>query len=151
MLPPAVGVAMSPSPDGGEGCRNMSHSERKLPPRQLQALASLVAGDSVESAARAGGVSARQVWRWLRDDRFKSTLKDEEAYLMQSLRLRLSALIDQAIDTLEESMLHPDQRGQNVARLAAVSVLELVLKIKDAELESRVSALEEVVRVKRWH
>ena len=124
----------------------MSHSERRLSARQHQALVSLVAGGNVESAARDAGVSARQVWRWLRDDHFKAALQTEEGYLMQSLRLRLSALIDQALDALEDVIEHPDQRGANVKRLAAVSCIELLLKVRDVtSLEDRLSALEQVV------
>lgn len=127
----------------------MSHSERRLSPRQTQALMSLVAGDSVAGAARDAGVSSRQVWRWLRDEHFKSALQTEEGYLMQSLRLRLSALIDKAMDALEDVIDHPDQRGANVKRLSAVSCIELLLKVREAGvLEDRVSALEDAIKAR---
>lgn len=123
----------------------MSYFE-KLSRKQSAALMSLVAGESVAIAAQGAGVSARQVFRWLQTDYFKAALRAEEASILQTLRLRLSALTDKAIDTLEDCMDHPGERGQNVARLAALSVLEMLLKVREAGiLEERLDALESEV------
>jgi hypothetical protein len=122
-------------------------TEQRLRAKQAQALSALLAGKTVAIAAASAGISERQAYRWLRDKRFKSALVEQEALLLQSAGLRLAAMAEKACDVLEDVMMRPETRGANTARLAAVSALELLLKVRDAGvIDDRISALEELVK-----
>lgn len=124
----------------------MSRSGRSLNTHQVRALAALLEGQPVHLAAQLAGVSSRQVYRYLRDDRFTGRLNEEQDALVLAVGVKLLSLAEKALAALEEVMDFPERRGANVKRLAGVSVLDLLLKYRDqVSLEARVSALEDIV------
>jgi hypothetical protein len=127
----------------------MSHSERSLSTHQSKALTGLLEGLTVTEAALLAGVSRRQLYRWLQAEHFKSALAREEALVLQAVRLKLGSLAERACEVLEDVMDHPGVPGQNFARLAAVSVLDQLVKVREVStLEDRMSAIEEALKVR---
>lgn len=124
----------------------MSGSEGKFTTRKGRALQALIQGKTVEVASQESGVSERTVYRWLQSPDFKAELKRLELQVVESVGRRLVSMSNQALDSLVDVMDCPQARGQNIRRLAAVSVLELLLKWRDkVDWESRLQAVEERV------
>ena len=112
-------------------------------PKQSLAIAALVKGATLRDAAKAAGVSERQVNRWMHRPSFSSALRSSESEIVQAAGRRLIGLADAAMDALEDVLKNPQERGANVKRLAAVSVIELAIKVREySELEERLAALE---------
>jgi len=128
----------------------MSRSDRSLSSRQVKALGALLEGRTVEEAGCLAGVSKRQVYRYLRDKNFTSQLQQEQDALISAVGAKLVSLGQKALICLEAVMEHPGMGAANVKRLAAVSVLDLLLKYRSqVELEARVSILEEEVNKRK--
>lgn len=125
----------------------MSHSERSLSGKQSKALTGLLEGLNITEAALLAGVSRRQLYRWLQAPGFKSHLVEEEALVLQAVRLKLGSLAERACEVLEDVMNKPGAPGANFARLAAVSVIDQLVKVREVSvLEDRVAQLEEEAR-----
>ena len=110
------------------------------------AMEALLSGKCVREAASISGITERQVYRWLEESDFSSQLhKLERERVSVSLR-SLSALAEVAVKALGEVLEEPTQRSANIKRLAAVNVLELMLKAREQiEIEERIEALEKLV------
>jgi hypothetical protein len=117
---------------------------QKLSGKQYVVIQALLEGLSVPEAAAVADVSTRQVYRWLSDSPgFSERLADEQEQALYRAGVRLAGLIDAALSALADVLASPEARGANVKRLAAVSVIELLLRWRDAqEFEERLSALE---------
>ena len=111
-------------------------------------LSLLLSGETVSSAAGLAGVGERSVYRWLAEPGFRETLKSSQAQVLASVERSLVALSEQAVAALAStcSKLHKSQAA-NIKRLAAVSVLELVLNFRETlSFEERLNALEMAVK-----
>ena len=62
-------------------------TENALKPRQVAAIAALLATGKISDAAAAGGVSTKTVYAWLKQDAFKAELRAAEGDAMRSLAL----------------------------------------------------------------
>ena len=111
------------------------------------ALEALLSGKCVREAASISGITERQVYRWLEEQGFSSQLhKLERERVAGSLR-SLSSLAEMAVSALEDVLTQPTQQSANIKRLAAVNVLELMLKAREQlDIEERIEALEKLVR-----
>ena len=73
-------------------------------------------------------------------------LRRQEKQVVEGVSWRLISRARLALDALRDCVEHPEGRGQNVKRLAAVSILELVLKWREqVDFEERLSRLERQV------
>ena len=124
----------------------MSGLEGKFTTRKGRALQSLISGETIEVASQAAGVSERTLYRWLNLPSFKAELRGLELQVVESVGRRLVSMSEMALDSLEDVLRRPEGRGQNTRRLAAVAVLELLLKWREkVDWESRLQAVEEKV------
>lgn len=86
--------------------------------RQYKVIEALVAGETAESAAKAGRVHRSTVYRWLRDDfEFQAALNQLRRVVRQSVDARLVLLTEKAVDVLSEALDKGDVK-------AAVAVLK---------------------------
>lgn len=105
---------------------------------------SLLAGESVSSAGKAVGITERTAYRWMSEDDFQTVYREAEKRLLENAFRKLESKAAGAVDALCEVLENPALRGANVKRLAAVSLLELLFKVKDnLDFEARLSALED--------
>lgn len=116
----------------------------KLTSKQIQALDLLLSGHRTCEVVTLANVSERQLYRWLASESFRLALKEGQSRLIEQAGSRLLALTEQALDTLQATLDNPGRAGANVARLAAVSILDQALKWREVnDLEARITALEE--------
>ena len=116
-------------------------TENELKPRQVAAIAALLASGKIQDAALAGGVSAKTVYAWLKQDAFKAELRQAETDALRSLVRQLAGLGDLAADALRDA-LDSDQpigvriRAADLVTSRGPALLEFV------DLVGRIEALE---------
>jgi hypothetical protein len=104
-------------------------------------LRGLACGATVDSAARAAGISARTAHRRLKEEAFQKRLRDVRAEMVQRTAGMLTGSGLEAGKTLV-SLLDPTV-PPTVRHGAARTILELGLKLREnAEMEERIAALE---------
>lgn len=115
--------------------------------RKSRALALLLTGETVLSASRKAGVGERSIYRWLSEPAFRGELNTRQALIIEAAGASLVALAGEAVEALSIVLKHPGERGSNVKRLAALSILELILKFREElTFEERLRTLEEAIR-----
>lgn len=123
----------------------------EITPRQRRVLERLLKGETVTDAAQREGVSARQVFRWLRaDPEFRATLREAQSVLLDGVGVQLVTLANRAVGVLAELIdsypARGDVPGAAVRRRAARDVLDCALRWKELlDFEQRLSALEEAL------
>jgi hypothetical protein len=121
----------------------MSQMTRKIRPRQIKAINYLLSGETITDTAQLVGVGRRTLHRWLDDPVFKAELTAKEAEILETVTRKLLRLAGDAVDTLGEVMNNANKPGANWRRLAAVSILELVLRLREITvIEERLARLE---------
>ena len=80
----------------------------RLSSRQLLALPILAAAPNMRQAARDVGISERTLYRWLRNEYFRTELKRLTAEDAQLIRRELQSLTLHSLRTLTELMEDPD-------------------------------------------
>jgi hypothetical protein len=110
----------------------------KLGRKQEDAIAALLSQRSIEDAARACGVGARTLIRWLKLPEFKAAYREARRATFSQSIARLSA----AVSTLLKVMVDPNTPASTRVR-AADSVLDHSAKAIELEnIEVRVAELE---------
>ena len=117
----------------------MARNQKKRAEERL--LTALACGATVEAAARQCGVSESTAYRRLQDPAFQGRLHELRADLVQRSTSMLTAAGLESIKTLLE--LQKPAVAANVRLGAARAVLELGLKLRERDLESRVLVLEQ--------
>jgi hypothetical protein len=113
--------------------------QRNLTGPQLRAVSVLLVGASTEDAAHAAGVSQRTIERWQATDGFQDALRDFARASFREAHRQLLAAAEEAVATLREA-LRIDNAATRVR--AARVLLELGLKVADADLDERLERLE---------
>ena len=104
-------------------------------------LRGLACGATVDSAARAAGISVRTAHRRLKEEAFQKRLRDVRAEMVQRTAGMLTGSGLEAGKTLV-SLLDPTV-PPTVRHGAARTILELGLRLREnAEMEERIAALE---------
>ena len=104
-------------------------TEIDLKPRQVAAIAALLATGKIPDASTAAGVSTKTIYQWLRQDAFKAELRQAESDALRGLARRLAGLGESAADALKDAL----DSEQNIGvRLRAA---DLVLSRGPALLE----------------
>lgn len=117
-----------------------------LTPKHFLAIEALLTHGNVAEAARAADVSRDTVYRWFKDRTFKHALKAAEADALEGLSRDLVRLGRKAAATLEAA-LTDERAGTSTKVRAADIVLSRLLQLRElADLEQRVSWLEERIR-----
>jgi hypothetical protein len=105
-------------------------------------LLALACGATVEQAADEVGLTARTVYRRLKDDAFRRQIKELRTGMVQRTAATLTAAGSESVKTL---LALQEPTAPPAVRLgAARSVLELGVRLREvAEFEQRLAALEE--------
>lgn len=115
-----------------------------LSTEQRRAIVALLDTADVAAAAEAANRTERTVYRWLAEDEyFQAALAEREGQAIDEATRRLVTLASKAIDTLEE-ILDSDTASDQARRLAAQSVLDNLMKLRELRnVEQRLARLEE--------
>ncbi len=120
----------------------MAGEGSKLTPKQEQAVLALMTNQGVENAARAAGIGARTLYRWLQEPLFDQAYRKARRAAFGQSAARLQQATGVAVSAILKVMV--DQQTPASARLRAA---ELVLThgakaIEIEDIEARVTALE---------
>jgi hypothetical protein len=115
----------------------------KLSPRQLQILPHLLASPSYEEAARRSGISAKQIYSWLKQPRFLDELKKLRHNVFCNALLLLKLSTQKAAETL---LLLLDNDDPRIRLIASEKILVNAFKgFELYEIEERISSLETMI------
>jgi transposase-like protein len=120
----------------------------KLTPKQRKAVEALLTSGDMTKAAKAAGVARDTLYRWLRQDDFRVSLKAAEAGAIESLARELVRLGEKAARTLDEAMTAEDATTSARVRAADIVISRLLQLREMVDLEKRVQELERMVLTK---
>ena len=117
--------------------------KNNLNQKQLRAITCILETDSIEEAAKKARVGRDSIYRWLREDNFKTRLEDERRTIFEdglnALRMATSKAAKKMIELL-------DHNNSNLRRLAAKDILSLTIKVIEIQdLDERIGRLEELL------
>ncbi len=112
-----------------------------LQPRQTAAIAALLRTGKAADAAKAGSVTPKTVYAWMRQPAFAAALRAAESEALRGLARRLAGLGDDAADTLRAA-LADDQPMATRLRAAALVLERGPVLFELVNLLERVEALE---------
>ena len=117
--------------------------------KQEDAIAALLTQRNVEEAARAAGIGARTLLRWLQLPKFQAAYRQARREAFGQAVARLQQGTSAAATTLLKTMIDPATPA-SVRRRAAEAIFNHAAKaIEIEDIEVRVSALEASVAVDR--
>ena len=118
-----------------------AHGEKRSR-RQEQAVAALLACDSITAAAAACGVAEVTLHRWLKDDGFQAAYREARRAVVQFAIVQIQCATAEAVETLRGVM--QDVEAPASAKVsAAKTILDTAVKAIELEdLEQRIGALE---------
>lgn len=121
-------------------------TENGLSPKQARAIEALMEHRTAQEAARAAQISTKTLYRWLSETPFKRAILEAENDLITNTTRRLLALSNGAVDALESLLIDPAQAGAANRRMAAASILDYLLKLRELRnMEARLAELEAAV------
>lgn len=115
-----------------------------LQSNQRQALASLIAGETIEQAASAAGVQESTVYKWKSENfnGFLTALNEANERILSDVVMSLTVASREAVGVLREVMLSDDTQPQTRVS-AARALLVSIIKVKELyDIEQRISELE---------
>lgn len=124
---------------------NSDHTAR-LNKRQADALAALATTGSNREAAEQAGVNERTLRRWLNDPRFMSEYRRQSREISGRA---ISAVMAAQVEAVQALRAGLRDESADVRVRAASRLLDLGLKLRDVDLEARISELER--RDWEWH
>ncbi len=117
----------------------------RLSPKQQNAIAALLIARDVRAAAKTAKIGERTLHRWLAEPSFQAALQAAERDALHLGVRRLTGAMQHAIDTLLVVMANKENAASTRVRAADV-VLSRLMHLKElAELQARVTHLEEIV------
>jgi hypothetical protein len=119
---------------------------QKITRNQRKAVAALLKYKTIGEAAEAVRINPRTLHRWLDDPGFRLELSQAEGEAIDLITRRLLVMGDKALDSLEDVLDCPDQPGASNRRLAALAILDQLLKLRELRnIEGRLTDLEKEV------
>jgi hypothetical protein len=118
-----------------------NRTEKKLTPKQVKAIESLLLGQSVTQAARAAGCGKSTLYAWLKLPTFAGELQRLEGLGLQQLGRQLMTLSTAAAVALQDA-LHKDMPVSARLRAAAIVCERGPALAELSALLARVEALE---------
>jgi len=113
-----------------------------LTPKQLRGLVALLEYPTIQEAAKAAGVDARTLYRWMKRPEFRQALRDRVSQTLDRMYVRLASGSDDALKALHDLIKGKDTL-QMVKRGAASDWLEHFTRlIEDRDLSERITELE---------
>ena len=121
----------------------MASRKTKLGRKKEEAVLALLTQRNVEEAARAVGVTARTLYRWLQQPDFLAAYREAKRSAFSQAVARVQTMTTAAVSTLGKVMVDPAAPAASRVR-AASSVLDFAAKaIEIEDLEARLAALEQ--------
>ncbi len=112
---------------------------------QKRAIGALLTARNVRAAAQAAKVSERSLTRWLADPAFQSALHQAEAEALSETVRHLAHVAGLAVDALKAVLSKDESQVADKIRAAGVVLGKLGDLRELAELESRLTALEQAI------
>jgi hypothetical protein len=130
---------------------SLPQKKANLSPKQLSAVKQLLRGGSIGEAAELGGVTVRQLHRWMQLPEFKDALASAGSEAMSSAKRALSDAAIEAVGVLRTIMNDSKCRREDAVRVRAASaVLSHALRWEEfSQVNDRITQLEEEVRAIR--
>lgn len=122
---------------------NEQGKEEGLTRRQLRALPALIEHPTIEEAAKASGISAPTIRRWMREsETFRAAVSKAQSEILYAVFDRLAARSGLAADALERGVQSPDER---LACRVALGWLSLARRTRqDTKLDELEKAIEQL-------
>ena len=118
----------------------------ELNANQKKALPALLEYPTIGEAAEACGSNERTLYRYLQDPIFKAELNQREGLIMDLVTRRLLQMAEKAVNALDDILDCPFQTGATNQRLAAKTIIDSLLKIREMmTVEQRLAELEKAV------
>ena len=115
---------------------------------QRRAITALLKHSTIAAAAEDCQLTERTLYRYLDDETFRVELSRREGIALGLATRRLLTMVDKALDALESVLERPEQRGAGNKRMAAKTVIDSLLKVRElVTLEQRISELERMANV----
>jgi hypothetical protein len=123
----------------------MSGHGEKMSRNKDKAVAALISHPSIPAAAKAVGVGASTLSRWLRDEKFNSAYRQARRQVVAQAMAKIQGAMASAVNTLGEVM--GDINAPASARVAAArNILDLGIRAVEMEdFEERLNNLEEII------
>jgi len=113
-----------------------------LTPKQRKGIDALMVHATVVDAAQAVGISRATLFRWLRDESFRTELRRAGNELIDGTTRKLASLSARAVAALEDVLNDPDA-GHVLKIRAAGEILGRLLHLREmVELSERMDAIE---------
>src|ERR1700681_4303421 len=136
-------------PPGGSSWHLMAGHGSKIGRKQEDAIAALLTQRNVEEAARAAGIGARTLLRWLQLPEFTLAYREARRAAFSQSIARLQQASSAAVSVLVKIMVDPSSPASCRVR-AADSVLDHAAKaIEIEDIEVRVSDLERAAEISK--
>ena len=120
----------------------MTGSGSKFTRKKEEAIAALLTQRNIEDTARAAGIGAQTLLRWLKIPEFQTAYREARRAAFSQSIARLQQATSAAVSTLLKVMVDPNTPASTRVR-AADSVLDHSAKsIEIEDIEARVAALE---------
>src|SRR5262245_45422242 len=124
--------------------QNDAATAAELTPQKRSLLEALLLGASLTDAAEQAGCSRRTAGRWAAEPEFQAALKEAQTELHQRVLRALRSKGIRAVATLSRNLSREVQPSVQV-RAAQVLLEQLMKQTEFAELEERLTALEEAL------
>lgn len=123
----------------------MTRKSSMTTPRQNRGIEALLRMRSIPLAAEEVGVSARTVYRWLEDPRFKAELSKAEGVAIDTASRNLVRLADSALALITQVLANSDITPAVRLRAAGMILDNLIALRELRTTEERLSQLEAAV------
>lgn len=122
----------------------IGHGE-KMTRKHEQAVAALLAHDTIPEAAKSVGIGEATLWRWLQTSDFREAYRKARGEVVKHAIAQVQAGMGEAVKTLRDVMT--DAAAPASSRVSAArAMLDLGIKaVEVEELEARLESLEDQV------
>lgn len=122
---------------------------QELRPNQDRAVAVILNTRTYQEAAIELGVSERSIYRWMKDDDFRTDLRQARRERLRGATIRLQQIASNAFDTLETVM--SDHEGRTSTSRVSAARVALDYAYRAGELEDRDEHLANLEQYKKQH
>ena len=122
----------------------MRQNETELTAKQTKTIEALLVCESIEASAKKVNIAKSTLYRWLKDETFKSEFSKAKFRLLSNAITALQRASTKAVNVLIEVMENKENPASTRVNSARI-ILEQAIKFTELEeLEKRVSALEAI-------
>ena len=122
-------------------------AEKILSAKQRKAADVLIRGGSKEKAAKAAGVTVRTIDRYMQDDTFSHYLRDGASKAIHTAAMRITSLLELALNVFYEAMTNPNDRSSVKLRAANYTVTHAIKLMELNDVLDRLEAIEEALGI----